>query len=190
VADEPILEFATQPEWEAWLDEHHAASTGVWLRFAKKGSGASTISYAETLDVALCFGWIDGQVRRIDERFYRQRFTPRRSQSIWSKRNCELVTALAAAGKVRPAGLAEIERAKRDGRWDRAYAGPRTIEVPTDLRNALDANPAAREFFDTLNSQNRYAVLFRIGQAKRAETRARRIAQFVDMLAKGEKLHP
>jgi len=190
VADDPDLEFATQPDWEAWLEKHHGASTGVWIRFAKKGSGATTISYAQTLDVALCFGWIDGQVRRIDDRYYRQRFTPRRPQSMWSKRNCQLVTALAAAGKVRPAGLAEVERAKTDGRWDRAYAGPRTIEVPADLQDALAANPAAREFFDSLNSQNRYAILFRVGQAKRAETRAKRIAQFVDMLAKGEKLHP
>lgn len=185
-----LLEFASPDEWAAWLEDNHESEPGAWLRFAKKGSGVESINYAQALDVALCFGWIDSQVRRIDERFYRQRFTPRRPTSIWSKRNCDRVTELIDLGLVRPAGLAEVAKAKADGRWDRAYDGPKAAAVPDDLQAALDARPEAREFFAGLDSQNRYAILFRVGQAKRAETRARRIAQFVDMLAKGEKLHP
>jgi len=185
-----ILEFATPAEWENWLDANHQSASEAWLRFAKKGAAVQSINYAQALDVALRFGWIDSQVRRIDEHFYRQRFTPRRATSIWSKRNCDRVTELIALGLVRPAGLAEVEKAKADGRWDRAYDGPKNAAVPADLQAALDARPEAREFFETLDSHNRYAILFRTGQAKRAETRARRIAQFVDMLAKGEKLHP
>lgn len=185
-----ILEFATQAEWESWLEANHQCESGAWLRFAKKGADVESINYAQALDIALRFGWIDSQVRRIDDRFYQQRFTPRRATSMWSKRNCDRVTELIALGLVRPAGLAEVEKAKSDGRWDRAYDGPKKASVPADLQAALDARPVAREFFATLDSHNRYAILFRIGQAKRAETRARRIAQFVDMLAKGEKLHP
>lgn len=185
-----LLEFATPAEWERWLEANHDAESEAWLRFAKKGSNVESINYAGALDVALRFGWIDSLVRRIDEQFYRQRFTPRRATSIWSKRNCDRAAELIELGLMRPAGLAEVERAKADGRWDRAYDGPKAAAVPKDLQAALDARPEAREFFATLDSHNRYAILFRIGQAKRAETRARRIAQFVDMLAKGEKLHP
>jgi uncharacterized protein YdeI (YjbR/CyaY-like superfamily) len=185
-----LLEFVTPDEWEGWLDTNHGAEPEAWLRFAKKDSGVESINYAQALDVALRFGWIDSQVRRIDEQFYRQRFTPRRATSIWSKRNCDRVTELIGLGLVRPAGLAEVAKAKADGRWDRAYDGPKNAAVPEDLQAALDARPEAGEFFATLDGHNRYAILFRVGQAKRPETRARRIAQFVDMLAKGEKLHP
>jgi uncharacterized protein YdeI (YjbR/CyaY-like superfamily) len=182
--------FASAEEWEAWLREHHDTAPGVWIKFARKGSGAQTVTYMEALHAALCFGWIDGQARGVDDTAYVQRFTPRRARSIWSKRNRGFATALIASGRMQPAGLREVQRAKADGRWDAAYDAPSTATVPDDLRAALDAEPAAAAFFATLNSQNRYAVLHRVQTAKKAETRARRIAQFVAMLARGEKLHP
>ena len=186
--DELTVErFATQAEWEAWLEAHHASAPGVWLEFAKKGSGVETVSYAEAVESALCFGWIDGQMKTLDERFYRQRFTPRRRRSSWSKVNVEKATALIEAGRMRPAGLAEVERAKEDGRWDAAYEPPSRITVPEDLERALHASPKARTAFDALDSQNRYLILYRVHGAKRPETRARRIAQFVDQLAEGRK---
>jgi uncharacterized protein YdeI (YjbR/CyaY-like superfamily) len=188
--DLPILAFASPAEWEAWLDEHHASSDGVWVKFAKKASGIPTVVYAEALEVALCHGWIDGQVKRFDEDWYLQRFTPRRARSRWSQINRDKAEALIAAGRMRPAGLAEVERARADGRWDAAYASPSAITVPDDLRAALDADPAAREAFAGLSSQNRYAILYRVHDAKRPETRARRIAQFVAMLAEGRTPHP
>lgn len=193
VADEqlepPTLAFATPAAFERWLSRHYEDQQGVWLKFAKKGSGIQSIVYAEALDVALCYGWIDAQVRRFDDDWYLQRFTPRRARSKWSQINRDKATGLIVAGRMKPPGLAEIERAKADGRWDAAYASPSTIEVPDDLQAALDASPAAREFFATLKGSNRYAILYRVHDAKRPETRAKRIAQFVEMLARGETVH-
>ncbi len=182
-----LICFEGPEEFDRWLHENGATETELWIKYAKKGSGLKTITYDEALDVALCHGWIDGLVRSIDDTYYSQRWTPRTSRSKWSKRNCGKVEALIAAGKMLPAGLKEVEKAKADGRWEAAYPGPATIEVPDDLRAALDANPAAAAFFKTLNSQNRFAVLVRVHDAKRQETRQRRIAQFVDMLAEGRK---
>ena len=188
--DLPVLPFASQAEWEAWLDEHHAESRGVWLKIAKKASGIETVTHAEALEVALCFGWIDGQRGRLDDEWFVQRFTPRRARSRWSQINRNKAERLIAHRRMRPAGLREVERAKQDGRWKAAYPGQRTIEVPDDLQRALEAEPAAERFFATLDSANRYAVLYRVHDAKRADTRARRIEKFVAMLARGEKLHP
>jgi uncharacterized protein YdeI (YjbR/CyaY-like superfamily) len=192
VADEPeTLPFAGAAEWEAWLREHHETTpAGVWIKFARKGSGIPTVTYREALQVALRFGWIDGQARSLDDSYYLQRFTPRRARSIWSKRNREFATALIEAGEMEPAGLREVERAKADGRWDAAYDAPSAAIVPDDLQAALDANAAAAEFFAGLDAQNRYAILHRVQTAKRPETRARRIETFVAMLAAGEKIYP
>jgi len=192
MADDPeVLPFATPEEWEAWLRAHHQTVTaGVWIKFARKGSGIPTVTYRDALQVALRFGWIDGQARSHDESWYLQRFTPRRARSIWSKRNRDFATALIEAGEMEPAGLREVERAKADGRWDAAYDAPSTATVPDDLQAALDANPAATEFFAGLDRQNRYAILHRVQTAKRPETRARRIEKFVAMLAAGEKIYP
>ncbi len=189
--EESILTVADGAAWLAWLGEHHEKSKGVWLRLAKKGTVEPTsLTYDEALDDALCHGWIDGQVRRLDERTYRQRFTPRRARSTWSKRNVGHVERLASEGRMQPAGVAAVEQAKADGRWEAAYAGQAAMEVPDDLAAALDAEPAARAMFDTLTSQNRYAILFRIHDAKRADTRAQRIERFVAMLVRGETPHP
>jgi len=182
--------FASAAEWEAWLREHHASAPGIWIRFAKKGSGVPSVTYLEALHAALCFGWIDGQARSVDDASYVQRFTPRRARSIWSKRNREFATALIEAGRMQPAGLREVERAQADGRWDAAYDAPSTATVPEDLQRALDASPEAAAFFATLNGQNRYAILHRVQTAKRPETRARRIERFVAMLEQGETLYP
>jgi uncharacterized protein YdeI (YjbR/CyaY-like superfamily) len=182
--------FASVDEWEAWLRANHDTAPGVWIKFARKGSGAASVTYLEALHAALCFGWIDGQARSLDEAWYVQRFTPRRARSIWSKRNRGFAEALIASGRMQPAGLREVERAKADGRWDAAYDAPSTATVPDDLRAALDASPRAAAFFETLNAQNRYAILHRVQTAKRAETRARRIEKFVGMLERGETLHP
>jgi uncharacterized protein YdeI (YjbR/CyaY-like superfamily) len=177
--------------WRAWLAENHAQPAGVWLVLAKKGTDKPTsLTYDQALEEALCHGWIDGQVRRRDEVTYRQRFTPRRRRSSWSKRNTAAAERLIAEGRMHSAGVAEVERARADGRWDAAYAGPASIEVPPEFAEALDAKPRARTTFESLNSQNRYAVLYRIASAKRAETRARKIEQFVAMLARGETVYP
>jgi uncharacterized protein YdeI (YjbR/CyaY-like superfamily) len=189
-ADSDLL-LRDAADWRAWLDAHHAESDGVWLVLAKKGTVRPTrLTYDDALEEALCHGWIDGQVRRRDEATYRQRFTPRRARSPWSKRNVGLAERLVAEGRMQPAGAAEIERAKADGRWEAAYAGPATIEVPDDLAAALAAEPRAKAMFDALTSRNRYAVLYRVTTAKRADTRARRIEQFVAMLARGETPYP
>ena len=185
----PSFMFASQAEWRAWLDANHAAERGVWLIFGKKKSGVETVNYAEALDVALCYGWIDGQSKSVDERTYLQKFTPRGKRSVWSKRNREHIERLIASGEMRPAGLAAVEAAKADGRWDRAYDSPANAEVPDDLMAALKKSAKARRFFDTLDGQNRYAILHRIQTAVRAETRARRIAHFVEMMERGEKIH-
>ncbi len=188
--DLPVIEFPSGDAFEEWLEQEHDRSDGLWVKIAKKGSGIATVSYGEALDVALCFGWIDGQKAAFDETHWLQRFTPRRARSRWSKINCDRVAELAELGLVRPAGLREIERARADGRWDAAYESQRTATVPDDLRVALDASPAAAEFFATLDSRNRYAVLHRVGDAKKPETRARRIEKFVAMLAEQQKIYP
>ncbi|WP_344532458.1 YdeI/OmpD-associated family protein [Streptomyces albiaxialis] len=185
----PTLPFASRAEWEAWLEERHGEADGVWIKLAKKGTGVTSVSYAEAVEVALCFGWIDGQSRRLDETYWLQKFTPRRSRSKWSQINRERATELIERGLMRPAGLREIERAKADGRWEAAYASPSQASVPDDLQAALDANEAARAFFATLDGRNRYAILHRIHDAKRPETRARRIEQFVTMLGEGRTPH-
>jgi uncharacterized protein YdeI (YjbR/CyaY-like superfamily) len=187
--DFPLIAFATQAEFEDWLEEHHAAAPGLWIRIAKKASGIPTVSPAEAIDSCLCFGWIDGQRRSNDEATFLQRYTPRRARSKWSKINRARAEELIAEDRMRPAGLAEVQRAKDDGRWDAAYDSPRNIQVPEDLQRALDAEPAAAAEFAVLDSTNRYAVLYRIHDAKRPETRARRIETFVAMLARGERLY-
>ena len=188
--DLPIVSFASREEWREWLAAEHATSSGVWLKLAKAGSASASVSYAEALDVALCHGWIDGQKRGFDGDHWLQRFTPRKPRSRWSRINRDKATALIERGEMLPAGLREVEAAKADGRWEAAYEGQRTATVPADLQHELDANPAAAEFFATLDGANRYAVLYRVQDAKKPETRARRIEKYVAMLAAGEKLHP
>ncbi len=192
MADElPELIVADATAWREWLGEHQGDPAGTWLVLAKKRTTAPTsLTYDEALEEALCHGWIDGQVGRRDDATYRQRFTPRRRRSPWSKRNVGIVDRLLAAGRMHSAGLAEVERARADGRWEAAYAGPAAIEVPADLAAALAREARAQAMFEILTSQNRYAILYRIDAAKRADTRARRIEQFVAMLARGETVHP
>ena len=190
---EPLLELVVRdaPSWRAWLGEHHGEEAGVWLVLAKKGTTEPTsLSYDAALEEALAHGWIDGQVRRRDDATYFQRFTPRRRRSAWSQRNVALAERLEAEGRMHPAGAAAIDSAKEDGRWQAAYAGPATIDVPADLAAALAAEPHARAAFDSLDRRNRYAVLYRVTTARRPETRARRIEQLVAMLARGETPHP
>ena len=187
----PELIVSDAAAWRVWLAEHHEGSAGVSLVLAKKGTAEPTsLTYDQALDEAFCYGWIDGQVQRRDETTYRQRFTRRRSRSSWSKRNVGIVERLRLEGRMHPAGVAEVERAKADGRLEAAYAGSASIEVPPDLAAALTAEPRARAMFEILTAQNRYAVLYRIDTAKRAETRSRRIEQFVAMLARGETVYP
>jgi uncharacterized protein YdeI (YjbR/CyaY-like superfamily) len=181
--------FRDARAWATWLRTHHASSEGVWLQLAKAGADEPGLSYAEAIEVALCWGWIDGQKKGLDAQSWLQRFTPRRARSLWSKINRAKAEALIAAGRMQPAGLAEIERARADGRWDEAYDGARTSVVPADMQAALDANRPAAEFFATLDGANRYAVLWRVQTAKRPETRTKRIATLVEMLARGEKIH-
>ncbi|MES2510693.1 MAG: YdeI/OmpD-associated family protein [Pseudomonadota bacterium] len=188
-AAEPEL-FPTAAKWTAWLKKHHASSTGIWLRIAKKDGGLKSLGITEALDGALCFGWIDGQRKSLDAESYLQRYTPRAKRSPWSKINRDKVMALIAAGKMQAAGLREIERAKEDGRWDAAYASQKNMEVPADLLAALAKKPKAGKFFEQLDSRNRYAVLLRLHSAKKAETRERRLQTFVDMLNRHETLHP
>jgi uncharacterized protein YdeI (YjbR/CyaY-like superfamily) len=189
--ESPELIVRDAPAWREWLGENHADPDGVWLVLAKKGTEKPTsLTYDQALEEALCHGWIDGQTRRRDDATYRQRFTPRRKRSAWSKRNTGIAERLRAEGRMHPGGHAEVERAKADGRWEAAYAGPATIEIPPDLTEALAAEPKAQAMFETLSSQNRYAILYRIATAKRADTRARRIGEFVAMLARGETVHP
>ncbi|MEA2389449.1 MAG: hypothetical protein QOG41_2222 [Thermoleophilaceae bacterium] len=189
-AELPTLPFASEEDWDAWLAENHAASDGLWIKIAKKASGVPTVAYPGVLDVAISYGWIDGQRRALDDTWFLQKFTPRRARSRWSRINRDRAVALIEAGRMKQAGLREVERAKADGRWDAAYESPRNISVPEDLQRELDADPRAREFFEGLDSQNRYAILYRLQDAKRPETRARRLAQFVEMLREGRKLHP
>jgi uncharacterized protein YdeI (YjbR/CyaY-like superfamily) len=188
-AVDPVSSFASREAWDEWLARHHDASSGVWVKLAKKGSGIESVSYTEAVEVALCYGWIDGQARRVDDDYSAQRFTPRRARSRWSKRNRERATRLIERGEMKPAGLREVERAQADGRWEAAYDSPSTATVPDDLRRALEEAPTAREFFETLNSTNRYAILHRIQEAKKPETRARRIEKFVAMLSERKKVY-
>ncbi|HYO71411.1 MAG TPA: YdeI/OmpD-associated family protein [Archangium sp.] len=186
----PIIAFAKPRDWADWLTRNHASSRGLWMKLAKKDSGIESVTYAQALEVALTWGWIDGQKDRFDDTAWLQKFTPRGPKSIWSKINRDKALALIEAGEMKPPGLEQVERAKQDGRWEAAYDSPSRATVPEDLTAALAANPRAAAFFSTLDSTNRYAVLFRIHTAKKAETRARRITQFVEMLARHEKLYP
>jgi uncharacterized protein YdeI (YjbR/CyaY-like superfamily) len=191
VADElPVLHFPTREALEAWLVEHGERARGAWLKLAKKGAAVTSCSYADAVELGLAHGWIDGQKRPLDDSFWLQRYTPRTARSRWSRINRDRAIELIDAGAMAPAGLAAVEAAQADGRWERAYEGAATITVPDDLREALDADPAAAAFFAGLDGQNRYAILYRVGDAKRAETRARRIATFVAMCARGERVHP
>jgi uncharacterized protein YdeI (YjbR/CyaY-like superfamily) len=184
---DPVIAFDSQAAWEAWLAEHHATANGVWVKMAKKASGIGTVTHPEALESALCYGWIDGQRNRFDDQWFIQRFTPRRPRSKWSKINRDKAEQLIRDGRMQPAGLREIERARADGRWDAAYDAPSAATVPDDLQQALDANPAAAAFFSTLNRQNQLVVIYQVDDAKRPETRARRIEKFVSMLNEGTR---
>jgi len=186
---ECALTFASQAEWESWLGQNGGTSSGAWVRLAKKGSEHRTVTYEQALESALCYGWIDGKKQAESEEYWLQRFTPRSAKSIWSKLNKDRAEALIAAGRMRPSGLCEIEKARKDGRWKAAYTSASHSTVPDDLQLALDANPEARRFFATLNGRNRYAILFRLQNAKKPETRARKIEEFVNMLNRGETFY-
>lgn len=189
MTDLPIVAFRSAHEWRVWLKGRHASSPGVWLKIAKMGLGLKSVTYDQALDVALCFGWIDGQKAGFDERYWLQRFSPRRSRSKWSRVNRERAVRLTERGEMHAAGLREVARAKADGRWEAAYAGQGTATVPEDLQRALEENPKAQAFFLALDRLNRYAILYRIGDAKRPETRAKRIERFVQMLARNERIY-
>jgi uncharacterized protein YdeI (YjbR/CyaY-like superfamily) len=188
--DLPIISFAFQEDWERWLQAQHTTAKGLWLKIAKKGSGIDSVTYEEALQSALCYGWIDGQKGAYDERFWLQRFTPRGPRSKWSRINRDKATELLDQEKMKPAGLEQVRRAQRDGRWDAAYEGQRAATVPEDLQRELDGNPEAKAFFATLDSANRYAILYRLKDAKKPETRAQRLAKYIAMLSEHEKLHP
>lgn len=187
--DLPILSFKSQKDWASWLAKQHAASNGIWLRFFKKDSGVASVTYAEALDEALCYGWIDGRLDPYDEKSWLRRFTPRRPRSPWSKRNIEHVNRLTAAGRMKPAGLKEVDAAKKDGRWEKAYDPQGAMEMPADFLQALAKNKKAKAFFESLNRANRYAIAWRLQTAKRPETRARRMQAILAMLKKGEEFH-
>jgi len=189
-SDAAALEFAHRKAWAAWLDKNHGKSYGIWVRLAKKGSAGQSVTYSEALEVALCFGWIDGQKKGESDAAWLQKFIPRANRSIWSKINRKKALALIEDGRMKPAGLRAIKRAKANGSWDAAYDSPSTAKVPNDLQAALDKNARAKAFFSELDNQNRYAVLYRIQTVKKAETRSRKIQQFIEMLARNEKLHP
>jgi uncharacterized protein YdeI (YjbR/CyaY-like superfamily) len=185
----PVLPFASKRKWADWLAKQHDKSAGVWLKIAKKDATVASVTYEEALDVALCYGWIDGQKKGFNDKYWLQKFTPRGPKSIWSKINTEKAERLITSGEMQLAGLRAIELAKQDGRWAAAYASQKNVSIPEDFQVALDKNKKAKAFFATLNSVNRYALLFRIHNAKRSETRAKRIQQFVGMLERGEKIH-
>jgi uncharacterized protein YdeI (YjbR/CyaY-like superfamily) len=186
----PVKSFPSQREWDAWLEANHETSTGIWLKIAKKASGIETVTHPEALESALCYGWIDGQRRSLDEKFFLQKFTRRGPRSTWSRVNREKALDLIARDRMQAAGLREVERAKADGRWEAAYEPQSRATVPDDLQRELDANPQAEAFFSSLDSRNRYAILYRLENAKKPETRARRLAQFVAMLGEQRKLYP
>ena len=189
-AELPILDCESQSDWIAWLEDHHDTSPGVRLQIAKKNSGRRSVSYAEAVDTALCYGWIDGQRGALDDKFFLQRFRPRRPKSVWSKLNRAKVTKLISEGKMQPAGLKQIEAAKKDGRWDAAYASPANSTIPEDFQAALDKNPKAQAFFETLTKANRYSICWRIQNAKKPDIRRAKIEQFITMLGEHKKLHP
>jgi uncharacterized protein YdeI (YjbR/CyaY-like superfamily) len=185
-----VITFESAQAWEAWLEEHHPDTNGIWMKIAKKEGGATSVSYAQALECALCYGWIDGQKAAFDDRYWLQKFTPRSRKSKWSKINCDKALALIAAGRMQPAGLAQVAAAQGDGRWEQAYESQSKISVPPDLQLALDNHPAARDFFEQLDSVNRYAILYRIHTAVKPETRAKRIQKYVTMLSNQEKIYP
>ena len=185
-----IMSFETQQDWERWLTEHHTDAVGIWLKIAKKETGIPSVNYAEALDSALCYGWIDGQKASFDDQYWLQKFTPRRPKSIWSKVNCDKATALIAEGRMQPEGIRQVELAKADGRWESAYESQSKINVPDDFQSELDKNQKAKDFFSTLNSINRYAILFRIHSAKKPATRSARINKFIEMLSNNQKIYP
>lgn len=185
----PVIPFASRKAWAAWLAKQHDRAAGVWLKLSKKDSGIASVTYEEALDVALCYGWIDGQKKGLDDKYWLQKFTPRGAKSIWSKINTEKAERLMASGEMKPAGLKAIEAAKQDGRWDAAYASQKNISIPEDFQAALDKNKKAGAFFVTLKSAERYSFLFRLHHTKKPETRAKKIEQFVEMLERGEKMH-
>jgi len=189
-SDEPTLTFGSEDELADWLERNHATSPGIWLRIARKDAGQQSVSYPEALEAALRYGWIDGQKRPLDSGWWLQRFTPRKPRSAWSRVNRDKAEALIAAGRMQPAGLVQVERARADGRWQAAYESQSRAEVPPDLQAALAASPAAAASFATLNAVNRYAILYRLQSAKKAETRARRLRSFIEMLERGGKIHP
>ena len=182
----PTLPFESKKKFTEWLAKNHAKSAGVWMKLAKKATGIPSVTYAEAVEVALCYGWIDGQAGSFDEQYFLQKFTPRRPKSIWSKINVEKVERLIASGEMKPSGLKAVEAAKQDGRWTAAYSSPKNIVVPEDFQSALSKNKKAKTFFESLTGSKRYSFLFRIETAKKAETRMKRILQFVEMLEKGE----
>ncbi|HSK87809.1 MAG TPA: YdeI/OmpD-associated family protein [Anaerolineales bacterium] len=185
----PVLPFESKKKWADWLARQHDKSPGVWLKLSKKDSGIPSVTRDEALDIALCYGWIDGQGKSFDDKYWLQKFTPRRPKSIWSKINTEKVERLITSGEMKPAGFRAIEAAKQDGRWEAAYASQKNITVPEDFQAVLNKNRKAKAFFATLKGASRYAILFRIHNAKKPETRAKRVQQFVEMLERGEKLH-
>jgi len=185
-----IVSFETQQDWERWLTEHHTDTVGIWLKIAKKETGIPSVNYSEALDSALCYGWIDGQKASFDDQYWLQKFTPRRPKSIWSKVNCDKATALIAEGRMQPEGIRQVELAKADGRWESAYESQSKITIPDDFQSELDKNQKAKDFFSTLNSINRYAILFRIHSAKRPATRSARINKFIEMLSNNQKIYP
>jgi len=187
--DLPVLLFNSQKDWHTWLQDNHDQPRGVWLKHAKKASEKTSITYAEALEEALCYGWIDSQKQAYDQNYFLQKFTPRGPKSVWSKVNVAKAEALIKSGKMQPAGLAAIDVAKQDGRWDAAYDSPSNSQIPEDFQAALDKNPKAKQFFETLNKANIYGFTWRIQTAKKPETRKARIEKFIDMLNRGEKLH-
>ena len=185
-----IMSFETQQDWERWLTEHHTDTVGIWLKVAKKETGIPSVNYSEALDSALCYGWIDGQKASFDDQYWLQKFTPRRPKSIWSKVNCDKATALIAEGRMQPEGIRQVELAKADGRWESAYESQSKITIPADFQSELDKNQKAKDFFSTLDSINRYAILFRIHSAKKPATRSARINKFIEMLSNNQKIYP
>jgi len=188
-AELPILPFASKKKWADWLAKQYDKTTGIWIKIAKKDSGILSLTYEEALDVALCYGWIDGQKKGFDDQYWLQKFTPRGPKSIWSKINTEKAEGLIASGKMKPAGLKAIEAAKNDGRWEAAYASQKNISIPEDFQAALEKNKKAKAFFSTLKSAERYSFLFRLHNIKKPEMRANRIQKFIEMLERGEKIH-
>jgi len=189
-ANLPLLTFPDSAAFERWLDTHGTSAPGAWLRFAKQSAPATTVSKSDAIDCALAYGWVDGQLGRVDDHFFKVRFTPRRPRSAWSQANRQRVEKLEQAGRMRPAGLSQVELAKADGRWDAAYAGQSQAVPDADLQAALDADPAARQLFDALDAANRYAVLYRVQQARTPEKRTAKVAELVAMLSRGESIHP